>query len=84
MNTNRRAFLKSSVAAGVAAGAATLTSATTAAQAGLRPMTDGIVPITLDERRGRVEKARRLMAENHLDAVCLEGGTSLFYFTGVR
>jgi Xaa-Pro dipeptidase len=84
MNTNRRRFLKSSVAAGVAAGAATLTSATTAAQAGLRPMTDGIVPITMDERRGRVEKARRLMAENHLDAICLEGGTSLFYFTGVR
>ena len=29
----------------------------------LRPMTAGIVPITVDERRARIEKARRLMAE---------------------
>jgi Xaa-Pro aminopeptidase len=47
-------------------------------------MTAGIVPITSKERRGRIEKARRLMAENHLDAVILEGGSSMFYFTGVR
>jgi Xaa-Pro dipeptidase len=47
-------------------------------------MTDGIQPITPDERRARVEKARRLMRENKLDAIFLEGGTSLFYFTGVR
>ena len=24
------------------------------------------------------------MTEHHIDAICLEGGTSLFYFTGVR
>jgi Xaa-Pro dipeptidase len=50
----------------------------------LRPMTDGIVPISDDERRARVERARRLMADNRLDAIYLEGGSSLFYFTGVR
>jgi len=50
----------------------------------LKPMTAGIVPITNDERRARIEKARRLMTENHIDAVILEGGSSLFYFTGVR
>ena len=50
----------------------------------LKPMTAGIVPITNDERRARIEKARRLMAENRIDAVILEGGSSLFYFTGVR
>ena len=89
MNTNRRTFLQSAVAAGIGAGAAATSSApaaaaAAAAQTGLRPMTDGIVPITMDERRARVEKARRLMAENHIDAICLEGGTSMFYFTGVR
>ena len=47
-------------------------------------MTDGIVPITIDERRARIEKARRLMAENRIDAILLEGGSSMFYFTGVR
>lgn len=47
-------------------------------------MTAGIQPITADERAGRIEKARRLMAENKLDAIYLEGGSSMFYFTGVR
>jgi Xaa-Pro aminopeptidase len=50
----------------------------------LRPMTDGIVPITLSERRARIEKAQRLMAEHQIGAILLEGGSSLFYFTGVR
>jgi Xaa-Pro dipeptidase len=49
----------------------------------LKPMTDGITPIGVAERRDRVEKARRLMAQNHIDAVYLDAGTSLFYFTGV-
>ncbi len=42
------------------------------------------VPITKDEREGRIEKARQLMANHHLDAVFMEGGTSLFYYTGLR
>jgi len=50
----------------------------------LRPMTEGIVPITDEERKARIEKARKLMAENRIDAIYLEGGSSLFYFTGVR
>lgn len=50
----------------------------------LKPMTDGIQPITDDERRARMEKARRLMRENKLGAIFLEGGSSLFYFTGTR
>jgi Xaa-Pro dipeptidase len=50
----------------------------------LRPMTEGIVTISDTERRVRIERARRLMAENRLDAIYLEGGSSLFYFTGVR
>ena len=50
----------------------------------LRPMTAGITPISDDERRARLEKARRLMAENRLDAIFLEPGSSLFYYTGIR
>ena len=50
----------------------------------LKPMTDGIVPISVEERQRRVEKARTLMAENHVDAMILEPGSSLFYFTGIR
>src|SRR5262249_58184386 len=50
----------------------------------LRPMTAGIAPISDDERHTRLEKARRLMADNRTAAICLEGGSSLFYFTRVR
>ena len=50
----------------------------------LQRMTEGIVPITLEERRGRIEKARRLMREKRIDAIYLEPGSSMFYFTGMR
>lgn len=50
----------------------------------LGPMTAGVVPISVDERRGRLEKARRLMADAKIDALFLTGGTSLDYFTGIR
>lgn len=50
----------------------------------LRPMTAGIAPITDAERQQRIEKARRLMAAHKIDAVVLESGPSLNYFTGVR
>jgi len=92
MRSNRRDFLKLSATAGLAAGASACSDAKVDARAdsavpasirALKPMTDGIVPITLDERRARIEKARRLMAANRLDAIMVEGGTSMFYFTGV-
>ncbi len=41
-------------------------------------------PITDAERLARIEKARRLMVQHGIDAILLEGGTSMFYFTGVR
>ena len=52
--------------------------------AGLTSMRDQVRPITSDERRGRVERARRLMAEKKIDALILSGGTSLVYFTNIR
>jgi len=51
--------------------------------ASLQPLPP-VPAITDDERKARIEKARRLMAENKIDAIFLEGGTSMFYFTGVR
>ena len=49
----------------------------------LKPMTAGIIPISDDERRARMDKARRLMAEAKIDAILIEGGTGLVYFTDV-
>ena len=52
--------------------------------AALTSMRNRAKPITTDERRGRVERAKKLMAEAKLDAIILTGGTSLTYFTGIR
>src|SRR5260221_14345086 len=50
----------------------------------LTSMRDRAKPITADERRARIEKAKRLMGEQQIDAIILAGGTSLNYFTGIR
>ncbi len=52
--------------------------------AALMPMKDGVVPISVDERKARIEKARRLMTEQKIDALLLTGGTSMVYFTGMQ
>jgi len=52
--------------------------------AALASMKDKARPITNDERRARIEKARRLMTENKLSALMLTGGTSLAYFSNIR
>ncbi len=49
----------------------------------LRPMRDGVVPISVAERQGRIEKAKRLMRAQGIDALMLTGGTSMVYFTGI-
>lgn len=41
-------------------------------------------PISADERRARIDKAKRLMAQQKIDALMLTGGTSLVYFTNIR
>ena len=40
-------------------------------------------PISLQEREGRIERARSLMRANGMDALMLTGGTSLTYFTNI-
>ncbi len=52
--------------------------------AALTPMKDGVTPISREERATRVERARKLMAEQKIDALMLTGGTSLVYFSGIR
>lgn len=50
----------------------------------LQPMTDGVVPITVDERKQRIAKAQELMAKAQLDGIFMEGTTACYYFTGMR
>src|SRR3954469_9635579 len=83
---NRRVFL-ATAAAGVARaqrGGSAPTGPVPEVIRNLKPMTEGIQPITADERRGRIEKARRLMRENWLSAIGVESGSTLFDYTGPR
>jgi len=41
-------------------------------------------PITSAEREGRIVRARELMGKNGFAAICIAGGTTLTYFTGIR
>ena len=87
----RRDFTK---LAGLSAGAACISTPTSAQQdntanlppsiAKLQSRRSEATPITLEERQQRVERARQLMRENHLDAIMMAGGTSLLYFTNVH
>jgi len=52
--------------------------------AALTSMKDRAKAITTAERQARIEKAKRLMGEQKIDAIILAGGTSLNYFTGIR
>jgi Xaa-Pro dipeptidase len=89
---SRRCFLSlGPLAAGLSlASRDALADQTPAAQAvppsiaALTSMRDQATPITNDERRGRIERARQLMAKNKVDALMLTGGTSLVYFSNIR
>lgn len=50
----------------------------------LERMTDGVVPISVAERRERIEKAQKLMQAQKLDAIVMEGTASGYYFTGIE
>ena len=77
---NRRIFLASAIAGVAAAQQSDLPEPIRK----LKPMLDGVQPITDAERAARVEKARRLMREHKMSAIYLESGTSMYYFTGKR
>ena len=89
---SRRGFLGlGALTAGAAATAGCVTphpsetgESTPASIAALEPFPEEPVPISVDERHARVDRARRLMTEHGIDALLMTGGTSLVYFTGVR
>ncbi|OQW43052.1 MAG: peptidase [Proteobacteria bacterium SG_bin5] len=52
--------------------------------AALRPLTGDVRPIDAEERTARLAAARALMKAHGIDAVLIEPGASLVYFTGVE
>ena len=87
---DRRRFLLTSAAAAAATPALTLaaqshqTDNLPPAIAALTNRRNEAVPITLAEREQRLDRARALMHQSHIDAIVIATGTSLTYFTGLR
>lgn len=50
----------------------------------LQPMTKDVQPITLEERQARIKKAQQLLVENKMQALILDAGTAMIYYTGIR
>jgi Xaa-Pro dipeptidase len=50
----------------------------------LQNMVADVKPLAAEDYAARLEKARRLIAENKMDGLFLEGGTNLAYFTKVN
>jgi Xaa-Pro dipeptidase len=82
MLTGRRDFLIMGGAAAMLAGPGRLFAQEAAAT--LRPMTGGVFPIAREEYLARIAKAQRLMAAREINALLIEPGASLTYFTGVQ
>ena len=80
---NKRDFLRTTVAVGVAAAVAR-PSAAEESPAQLQDMTSHAVPISVAERESRVAKAQRRLQAAGIDALLLDAGSALVYFTGIR
>ena len=80
MRVNKRDFLKLSGAAVVVAGCS---PAEEDHDNSLTSITGDAVPIDVAERIERVENAQRLMVEHNIDAILLEPGSAMLYFSGV-
>ena len=86
MTTSKREFLK---LAGVSATAAVVTAAfgKGKAVAEEKPAPSSIVddaaPIRVPERADRIARAKALMAEHDIDAILVEPGSAMLYFSGI-
>ena len=96
MHPGRRRFLQTTALGAAALPVAMLgrTAAATAANnhaiklpasiLALQPVVSQAVPIADDERRARLAKAQELMGRFGMDAIYLDGGTTLDYYTGMH
>jgi Xaa-Pro dipeptidase len=91
MTIKRRDFINLSAMAAATGLAAGISSCASKGQTkekklamdALQSMTGDVVPITLQEREARIEKAQRLLTEQKIEVLILDAGTSLQYFTGI-
>ena len=84
MKLSKREFLAlSGATAGALAVGAGATAMAAPAEEKLGSIVGDVAPIGVEERQARVAKAQRLMAEHEIDAILLEPGSAMLYFTGI-
>jgi len=91
MSIQRRDFIHFSAIAAITGVVAGISSCTSngqskekkSAMGKLNAVTGDVAPITVKEREARIEKAQRLLTEQKMEALILDAGTSLEYFTGI-
>jgi Xaa-Pro aminopeptidase len=92
MTLSRRKILHLSIATAAGALAPRLSGAQSPSPPGevpaaidaLRPLLDGVTPISRDEHRARIARAQALLRGEGLDAMVLASGSGLEYFTGAE
>jgi Xaa-Pro dipeptidase len=87
MSISKREFLKLSglsATAAVAAVACSKEDAVASAGSGLSSIIGDAVQIGVDERLQRIENAQSLMAEHDIDAILIEPGSAMLYFSGIN
>lgn len=86
MSISKRDFIRLS-GASVAVAALGATSSEAGAQStqapSLQSITEDAAPISVDERLARVAKAQKLMAKHEIDAILIEPGSAMLYFSGI-
>ncbi len=82
MSLKRRDFIRLTAGSSMLIGTSSFTGKNNPLNQ-LQSMTADVVPITTAERMARIGKAQKLMAENKIEALLLDSGTSLKYFTGI-
>ncbi|MEP2023472.1 MAG: Xaa-Pro peptidase family protein [Reichenbachiella sp.] len=85
---NRRKFIENSALAGsglaIIGAASCTTKSSTENKINIQSIMDDVEFIDSEDRKKRIEKAALLMQQNSIDAVFIESGTSLDYFTGIK
>jgi Xaa-Pro dipeptidase len=85
MSLKRRTFISlTSMAAGASAFAGSRSMQTKNPSAKLSSIMADVTPISAEERMARIKKAQRLLNENKMQALILDAGTSMEYFTGIQ
>jgi Xaa-Pro dipeptidase len=80
----KRALLKATAAAGMAAGASQVAAEGPAPSAPLPDLAAKATPITAAEHQQRIDRVQALMRSRDIDLLVVEAGSALVYFTGVR